>query len=191
MKKTIKISKEILLYLLFGSAVLMAASSPGFVPALIKDIKRLRSKKKRQVENALYYLKRNGLLELKENGHDIRLVLTERGRKIAKKYQIKELKIKTPEHWDYKWRIVIFDIPDFSRVARNIFRSKLKELKFFPLQKSVWVCPFACEKEIQILKEFLGADSRQVRMIVADKIEDDAKLKQVFGLDFSSKASLK
>ncbi|MCG2690181.1 hypothetical protein L6252_02790, partial [Candidatus Parcubacteria bacterium] len=173
MKKTTKISKEILIYLLLGGAILAAASSPKFIPALIKDIERLRSNKKRQVENAFYYMKKNGLLDLKESGRDIRLALTERGRKLAKKYQIKELKIKIPKKWDNKWRIVIFDIPDFSRVARNILRSKLKELNFYSLQKSVWVNPFECEKELQILKEFLGADSRQIRLIIADKIEDD------------------
>ena len=182
MKKATEISKEILMYLLLGGAILTAASSPKFIPALIKDIERLRAKKKRQIENAFYYLKRNGLLDLKENGRDIRLALSERGEKLAKKYQIKELKIKVPKKWDGKWRIVIFDIPDFSRIARNIFRGELKKLNFYSLQKSVWVCPFECEKEIQILKEFLGADSRQIRFIVADKIEDDLKLKQVFGL---------
>lgn len=43
--------------------------------------------------------------------------------------------------WNKKWIIVIFDIEEKSRVLRNTFREKLKNLGFGMLQQSVWITP--------------------------------------------------
>jgi len=50
--------------------------------------------------------------------------------------------------WDKKWRIVIFDIPEELHKNRNQLRAKLKNLGFYMLQKSVFVIPYTCEKEL-------------------------------------------
>lgn len=54
------------------------------------------------------------------------------------------------------WRVVIFDIPEEERVKRNLLRNKLKEFDFYMIQKSVFVSPYNCEKEIKKLCEFLN-----------------------------------
>src|SRR3990167_2124094 len=43
------------------------------------------------------------------------------------------------KHWDGKWRVVIFDIPEEKRIIRNLFRRNLKKWGFKHLQKSVWI----------------------------------------------------
>lgn len=179
-EKAIKVSKEILKYLLISGAILIAASSPYFASSLIRDIKRFKAKDKQKVNNAFQYLKKSGLIKIEKDGFDTRIFLTEKGKKRAGKYQINDLKIEIPKKWDRKWRIIIFDIPDISKTVRNIFRTKLKEFNFYSLQKSVWVYPYECRKEIEVLRDFLGANNNQIQFILAEEIEHEEKLKKVF-----------
>ena len=179
-EKAIKISKEILKYLLISGAILIAASSPYFASSLIRDIKRFKTKDKQKINNAFQYLRKSGLIKIEKDGFDARISLTENGKKRAGKYQINDLKIEIPNKWDGKWRVIIFDIPDISKTVRNIFRTKLKEFNFYSLQKSVWVYPYECRKEIEILRNFLGANSDQIQFILAEEIEHEEKLKKAF-----------
>ena len=174
-------SKEILKYLLLAGAIYVAASSPYFVLNLMKKISKSRPQK-RKFTYAFYYLKKRGLIESKREGHDIIIRLTKEGKKRAGKYQINDLEIEKPKKWDGKWRIVIFDIPTTSRLIRNIFRGKLKEFGFYPLQKSVWIFPYPCKEEIELLREFLGLNKRQVQVLEATKLEDDRFLRKHFQL---------
>jgi len=93
------------------------------------------------------------------------------------------LKIDTSKKWDKKWRIVIFDITQLKTLQRNAFRSKLKDLDFYQLQKSVWVCPHKCSDEINLLRDFFGLSKKDVRLITADDIEEDSFLRKVFKLN--------
>lgn len=52
-----------------------------------------------------------------------------------------------------EWRIVIFDIPDRFKKAREALRKKLKDLGFIKLQESVFVLPYECENEINFIIE--------------------------------------
>jgi DNA-binding transcriptional regulator PaaX len=181
--KTTYYSKEILKYLLLGGMIYMSASSPYFVMNLMKNVSQYRSgRSKNKFTNAFNYLKRKGLIEMRKENHDICIALTEEGKKRAGKYQINDLEIERPKKWDEKWRIVIFDIPNVSGVVRNIFRKKLKEFGFYPLQKSIWAFPFPCEEEIVLLRDFLGADKKQIQVLEVSKMEDDWYLRRIFHL---------
>ena len=113
-----------------------------------------------------------------------KLVLTERGKKQAKVLNLfgESIKFKKSKSWDKKWRIVIFDISQIKKTYREAFRGKIKELDFYCLQKSVWVYPYDCESEIELLKDFFGLSEDELRLIVAKKIGNDAKLKGIFAL---------
>ncbi|MFN4212751.1 MAG: CRISPR-associated endonuclease Cas2 [Microgenomates group bacterium] len=50
--------------------------------------------------------------------------------------------------WDKIWRILIFDIPEKSRLVRDQLRKKIKDLGFARWQKSVYVTPHPITKEI-------------------------------------------
>ena len=123
-------------------------------------------------------------VSLKQNSskQEIYISLTERGRKIAGRFQIDCLNINKPKKWDRKWRIVIFDISHLKNLQRNVFRGKLKELGFCPLQKSVWIHPFPCKDEIALLREFFGLSQKEIRLITAKDIENDSYLRKVFKL---------
>jgi len=180
--KTKYYSKEILKYLLSAGAVYVAASSPYFTLSLMKKISPHQTVKKKRARCAFDYLKRRGLVEIKSEGHDVCIVLTEEGRKRAGKYQIDDLEIERPKKWDKKWRVVIFDIPNVVGASRNVFRKKLKEFGFYSLQKSVWVYPYSCKEEIALLREFFGLNKKQIRVLEVNKMEDDKLLRDCFKL---------
>lgn len=55
--------------------------------------------------------------------------------------------------WDGLWRIVIFDIKEKNRTARNLLRQKLFSLGFGKWQESVYITPFNVAKDVsQFLK---------------------------------------
>ncbi|MDD5145521.1 MAG: hypothetical protein PHF44_01630 [Candidatus Pacebacteria bacterium] len=174
-------SKEILKYLLLTGAVCIAATSPYFCVNLMKGILKAKPQKKKSVY-AFDYLKKRGMIQLKREGPDVIIALTKEGRKRARKYQIDDLKIEKPKKWDGLWRLVIFDIPSSSRIIRDIFRRKLKEFGFYQLQKSIWAFPYHCNKEVSLLREFLGADKRQIQILEVSKLENDKNLKKYFNL---------
>jgi len=90
------------------------------------------------------------------------------------------LQIKKPKHWDHKWWIVIFDIAHTNRIKREALRGLLKRLDFYQLQKSVWVCPYDCRDEVEVLKDFFGLTDKEIRLIVASDIGADSFLRNIF-----------
>ncbi len=178
-----EISKDILKCLLVSGVICVAASSPYFIINLIKSFKKQKkwnSYKNKIIYNKFYNLKKDGCIKMEERNHQIYIKLTEKGKKKAGWMQIDELKIKKSKKWDKKWRIVIFDISQLKTLHRNVFRGKLKELGFYLLQKSVWISPYKCKDEINLLRIFFGLNKKEVRLITADNIEDDNFLKKMF-----------
>lgn len=180
--------REILSCLVLAGAITIAATSPYFLINFARTISRNKKYFKKNIEDykiarALSRLKRNRLVILKELENDkFTIELTERGKRKVSEIQLAELAIKKPDLWDKKWRVVIFDIPDKTlRRARDVLRDKLKNLGFYQLQKSVWVFPYPCEKEIQFLCELFDIIPF-VNLIVADSIYNDVWLKKYFKL---------
>ncbi|MDD5145639.1 MAG: hypothetical protein PHF44_02260 [Candidatus Pacebacteria bacterium] len=185
MKKITKIknkyySKEILKYLLLSGMIFIAASSPYFILRLMRNTSKFKQSPKRKFLDAFSYLRNKGFIEIERRGHDIKISLTDEGKKRAGKYQIDDLEIDIPKRWDKKWRIIIFDIPDSQRIKRNVFRGKIKEFGFFPLQKSVWVYPYKCDREVGLIRDFLGVTKKDIQVITAEKIDSEDRLKEFF-----------
>ena len=177
-----EIVKDIFYWLMMAGAVSVAATSPCFGVNLWRGFKKKRRYNKKNVYNTFYRLKKQDYLNIEQKGHQVYISLTEEGKKKAGWFQINDLKIKKPKKWDKKWRIVIFDIAQLKKLYREIFRGKLKELGFYPLQKSVWIHPFDCRDEIKLLRDFLGLTEKEMRLIVAQDIGKDSQLKKIFKL---------
>ena len=179
-----EIVKDILYWLAVGGAVCIAATSPYFGINLMRGVKRwLKYRKtyaKKRITDTFKRLERQGCIKIERRGYQIYIRLTEKGKKMAGWLQVDALKIKRPKRWDKKWRIVIFDISQLKKFYREAFRGKLKELGFFPLQKSVWIFPFDCRDEIELLREFFGLSQKEMRLIVAQDIGPDDWLKKKF-----------
>ena len=186
MKTKKEISKVILEGLFWTGAIAVASTNPYFlhrlVPKLIQHARYKLQKRKnmKSFQRSFYYLKQQGLINFEYQGKQVYISLTKEGRKKAKKYNVDNLKIKRPKKWDKKWRILIFDIQDKQKIKREALRGKLKELGFYKLQKSVWVCPYDFEKEVEILRNFFGFGYREMRVITASEIEIDTEIRNFF-----------
>jgi len=177
-----EIVKDILGYLLLSGAIFVAASSPYFSIRLLKNIKNWEKYPRKRVSSAFYTLKKQGCIKIENRRGQIYISLTEKGKKKAGWLQIDALKIKKPKKWDGKWRLVMFDISQLKKFYREAFRGKLKELGFYPFQKSVWINPFDCRDEVELLKEFLGLTNKEVKLIVTEDIGEIDNLKKIFKL---------
>ncbi len=175
-------TRQILTYLLVGGILTFTGGGHAVGWEATKRIFGTSKKGNKKRSDTLRYLKQRGLVEWRREGHDIVITLTKEGKERASKYQIDELVLERPRTWDKKWRVVVFDIPNSSTFVRNVFRRKLKELGFYALQKSIWVHPYKCEEEIALLRDFLEASAKQIRVIEATKIEKDDSLRKYFGL---------
>ena len=179
-----EITKDILSGLLIAGAIWVAASSPYFIRNLLNSQKKWKKYPKKRVYDTFYILRKQGYIKFETRNNQIYISLTQEGKKKAGMFQINSLKIKKPKKWDGKWRIVIFDIAQLKKIYREAFRGKLKELGFYPLQKSVWAYPFDCQAEIELLKEFFGLSEKEIRIIIAESIGEDTGLKEFFKLTF-------
>lgn len=180
------ITKEILLTLAITGIIIVASASPYFLINIARAVirnKKYNKNNEQRVVGSLRRLKNNQLVIIREKSDGKFIVeLTEKGRKKVEEIQFENMEIKKTKIWDGKWRIIIFDIPEKQKKrARNALREKLQKLGFYQLQKSVWVCPYPCEKEIQFLCELFDISSF-VNIITAEKIYDDIKLKRYFKL---------
>jgi DNA-binding transcriptional regulator PaaX len=137
----------------------------------------------KRVYNAFYKLRREGCIDIKIKNHQLYISLTEKGKRKANWLQIDALKIKEPKKWDGKWRLIMFDISQIKKTYREVFRGKLKELGFYPFQKSVWIHPFDCRDEIELLKEFFGFSDKELSLIIAESIGPDKGFKKIFKLN--------
>lgn len=93
------------------------------------------------------YMRRNKLISVYEDG----LTITNRGLDRLARVDFDKIAIPTPLVWDGKWRIVMFDIPERYKSRRNAMSVKLTELGFRSWQRSVWVHPYPCRPEIEVV----------------------------------------
>jgi len=109
------------------------------------------------------------------------LTLTADGKEKILKYNLDILEIKKQNKWDGLWRIVIFDIPESKKRARDALSLKFKNMGMLAIQKSVFLCPYECKDEIDFVVEFFGLKPF-VRFIIAKDIDIALDLKQKFQL---------
>lgn len=150
-----------------GAVMLMAVAPNCFqlldkVPWFKKTYRSRDTKRKdqqRKVVKSIYYLKSRGYIELVPKGEDFQMTLTQKGRKKIQKMQFKNLRIYHHQgKWNGHWWIVIADVPKDLRHREDYLRTKLKEMKFYPLQRTVWVYPFDPRDEVDFVSAYYRID---------------------------------
>lgn len=182
MRSLSPLSQKILV-LFLGGVVLGLSRSPKqyfrTLKIISKDLKKIKEEETKKSIKDLY---RNKMIEFKENKDSTCvIVLSEKGKKKALTYSFENIAIPKPEKWDKKWRIVLFDIPEYLRNKRCVLRNKLEDLRFFKYQKSVFVYPYDCKNEIDFIIEFLEI-RKFVRFIIAENLDNELHLKKYFNL---------
>ncbi len=173
--------KVILVLAELGAIVSIAAVAPN-LPVALAGLGEIFQKAPRpRIRKALRRLTKQRLVEIKDIDGIATITLTERGRQRISRFNLEHMKLHRPAQWDRKWRIIIFDVPEKYHRARSALRSKIKELEFFPLQKSVFIYPFACRDEVDFIADFFSI-GRYLNYIEATHIDDESFLKQHFQL---------
>ena len=151
--------------------------APNVVGAMAK-LGIIRSpRQKTVVQQSCYRLVQSGLLVWEGK----KLRLTPKGEKVLRMLLARENVANKPRHWDSKWRVLIFDIPEYRKGLRDRIRHTLLDIGFARLQDSVWVYPYDCEDLIILLKADFHVGRDMLYMIV-DSIENDSMLRKHFGL---------
>ncbi|HEY9585589.1 MAG TPA: hypothetical protein VJJ02_03310 [Candidatus Paceibacterota bacterium] len=185
MAKPVGETQQKILLLLLGGLALGLSGSPKRYFRVAKEIrKEWRNIERRQLQRSLKLLYKSRLVKTIEHRDGTTdLTLSKEGKNVALRYNLEKLEIKNPSHWDKKWRIVMFDVPEQLRRLRKTLHFHLRELQFYQYQKSVFVHPFECRKEIEFVLEFYGA-KKYVRFIEATHLDNELHLKSHFGLPY-------
>ncbi|MEK9151184.1 MAG: hypothetical protein AAB547_00965 [Patescibacteria group bacterium] len=133
------------------------------------------------VRKTLKSLHRRGMVRISERQGEAKVYLTDKGRRELLKYKLLEKRLEK-RHWDKKWHIIIFDIEEKRRSARNCIRKDMQSFGFAKLQESVWVYPYECEEAITLLKTQYKM-GKELVYIVAGDIENDGWLRKKFKLE--------
>ena len=166
------IERKILDYLLISGAIILALQHPANMSRFIRKLPRdLRKYKETQLKRALYRLKKQNRIEyIKENGNNMIVKITKGGRDFLKKIDFDNMVLERLQKWDKKWRLIIFDIPEKKKPAREALREKLKDLGMKKLQHSIWITPFPCEKEINLIKTVFNLSDYWIDVIITENI---------------------
>jgi predicted transcriptional regulator/CRISPR/Cas system-associated endoribonuclease Cas2 len=179
-KEIIKLtSKEILLRFLDVFEIFDKGFSKSFQKRIeIDDYFQERELDKANFSKKIRYLRKAGLIRKFYESKEAYIELTEKGIERLESLTMIELNINRPDTWDKKWRIVMFDIPEKEKNLRNIIRGKLYRLGFRQVQKSVFVYPFECTKEINMICEYYGGRG-YLKYLIAEIFEgEDSIIKE-------------
>jgi len=140
---------------------------------LYKDYNQVQPITRSAFSKKVYSLDRHGLIEY---ANDQEFILTDRGLRRINFIRLEKLKLENKKR-DGLWRIIIFDVPEKNRSARELLRSKLLDFECYQLQKSVYATPYVCEKEVNEIARILNI-SRFIDIILAKSLgkkEDKTK----------------
>ncbi len=178
--RDLSFAKKKILLLLLGGLTLSLNRSPGRYFHILSRIKKewaVINRKKLKYEIRKLY--QSELISTKcDLGGTLTLTLTEKGKQKALRYNLEKIEIPK-QKWDGRWRIVVFDIPESRRDARDAFRALLKKMGFYELQKSVFIHPYECKNEIDFVVEFFQLN-RNVRYGILDSIDNELHLRDIF-----------
>ncbi|MDD2753487.1 MAG: hypothetical protein PHT44_02675 [Candidatus Portnoybacteria bacterium] len=179
-------AKAILKFLGMGGVLLAAIAAPNAVSAfsfLLKDENYVSWKNFNRSSARRYVgrLEKRKLIKRKMRGGRAEMILTKKGREELLKYDVDRIELKNDKRWDGKWRVIIFDIPEDKKQARDALRSKFKNLRMLQLQKSVFIYPFDCKKEIDFISDFFGVGD-DILYLESDIKDIDKRLKKYFNV---------
>lgn len=163
--------------------MLLTVLAPNALQALdLFQKKRGRSRlnppaKQRKVIRSFYYLKAKGQIEFRRKGEDYEVRLTKRGRRQIKKFRFETLSVPKAEHWDGKFWQVAADIPTKQhRRGADALRQKLKEMGFYPLQRTLWFYPYDPRLELEFITHTYGIHPFVTTMKIAELEESDERV---------------
>jgi DNA-binding transcriptional regulator PaaX len=173
-------SKKILILLISGASLALTNRPDAYFRVVRQMVKEWKKINERNLRIAIKNLYRSKMVDYKENSDGtVNLILTEGGKSKILKYNLDKIEIKKPVQWDKLWRLVVFDIPENKNLRRKALAAKLKELGFYPMQKSVFIHPYECKNEIDFITEMFEL-TPYVRFLRVKDVDIELDLKERF-----------
>lgn len=176
-------TKQILILLgvtgILAASILLPGLPKALTPFLRKQHKHWGHFNKRRLKAQLKRLQKIGVIEEVDEQNQLTFRLTDKGRTKLFKYHLEELSLE--KSWDKKWRLVAYDIPKGKKSQSEAFRRLLKKMSFYQLQKSLWLTPYECHNEIELLKSLYHLENH-VTILTVTGLEGEPAYKSYFGL---------
>ena len=166
-----ELTRDILKGLALGGLITASLALPC-LPQIFSLLGISNSKDRYRIRRAIEALENKKLINIYEKDGEQVVEITEKGEKRVLRYKFDEMKIERPKKWDKYWRVIAFDIPEKYKRERDALTRKLKEMEFYPLQKSVFICPFECKNEFDFIGEVFSI-RKFLRYFVAKEINTD------------------
>lgn len=189
--KTSALVDGLLKFIAGGGLVTTALLAPNAVQIFDKPITKMLKQmdnrsRERELRRVAHYMKSRGLIAYSSNDYEHGIKLTSKGKARIKRLEFSNLSVPTPSRWDKKWRLVFFDLPVGKDKNRFVLIVKLRSLGFQPLQKSIWVHPYPCRQEIEVLSGTLGI-TKFVTYVEISEIDNEKSLTKRFHTLFNKK----
>lgn len=175
------IGRAVLAMVGLGGILIVGAIAPNIFSAFGR-FNKSHDFNEQQTRRSVYYLRRKGLVKfIKKPNGVCEIKITKKGEIELAEFSIENMRIDLPDHWDGKWRVVIFDIPERFRSARGALRRKLKELGLHRLQQSVFIYPYQITNEILFVAAFFNIE-RYIEILTVENMLDDINLRKHFAV---------
>jgi len=177
---TFEVGKVLLKLLVVGGVCTITLVAPGVMIAYGTIEKRRRFFHAGETKKSIRYLKRCKYITSEKTGpNEYTIRVTQQGMHKAFKDGLRKMKIRRKKRWDGMWRIAMFDIPEKKKGARDVLREQLKNLGMYQLQKSVFVIPYKCEREVNVLATILEVED-YVQQFTTAHISGNTEIKRHF-----------
>ncbi|MDD5147626.1 MAG: CRISPR-associated endonuclease Cas2 [Candidatus Daviesbacteria bacterium] len=169
------LTREVLKVIAVSGILIGSAFIPTLPMAARAVVKAWKGINKKDLGRIIKRLEKQEMITMEEKTDGkMSIIITDKGKKRLLEYDFEDIQLKT-HYRDGKWRLVIFDIPEDKRNARDVFRRKLLQLGFIRLQDSVFAGAYPCKSEIDFLCHFLEI-SDFVTLVSVNKIERGEQL---------------
>lgn len=178
-RKTRRVSvQKIILFSIAATGVIaIGLLAPNVLGAMAKlgiiPVKRQRE----IIENSRSRMVKRGMLVYEQG----KLRLTPKGEAQLRRLRLLDYKLKKPKRWDGKWRVLIFDIPEYRKTLRDKVRNTLEMLGFKRLQDSVWIYPYDCEDLVTLMKADFRV-GKDLLYLVVESLEYDKHIREYFNI---------
>lgn len=174
--------QKILILLSTLGTLSLTKSSRTYFYALKLAARAWREVNNQNIDKVIRGLYESKLIDIRElPDGTTEMKLTEQGRMKALFLNYETMRLPRPKRWDGKWRMILFDIPEDKKSARDALRQKLVSIGFQELQKSVLVYPFPCQDQLDFLIEYFDL-RRYVRTLEVVKLDVEIHLRRRFHL---------
>lgn len=180
--KTSGIMDDLLVLVAQAGAIGLTVLAPNAIIAIEKPLGNFiaHKEKRKEAKRIGHYLKRQKLIEVVELEDGMfRIMLTDEGKTRSTKASFERLELPKAK-WDQKWRVIMFDIPEAHKQARDYISKHIRHIGFKQLQKSVYIYPYPVDEFVILLKDIFPEVGKYFTYLTVEEIDQHNKLVHQF-----------